>query len=194
MSNSFVIWQYKSVAGACVLKQLEGIEDQFRLRNGTSLQSEFPTNVLYRMHPDFPNDLLLVDNLLNSKMIIVASEKLKNEIESFHMPKVEYLKIGILDHKNRIASDSYHIIHPIDPVDCIDRSQSIFEEDLIDPESIDSFKRLVIDETQVPSDRQIFRLKGFWDITLVRRKLAETLTDKGFSGLDWLEIPDYPKK
>lgn len=194
MSNNFVIWQYKSVPGACILKQLEGIEDQYRLRNGTSLQSEFPSDVLYRMHPDFPNDLLLVDNVLNSKTIIVASERLKESIEKLNPPQVEYLHIGIADHKSKIASDNYYIIHPIDPVDCIDRSQSIFEEDLIDPDSIDSFKKLVIDETRVPSARQIFRLKGFWDITLVRREFASMLSEKAFSGLDWLEISKYPQK
>ncbi len=194
MSGNYVIWQYISVPNACVLKQLEGIDEQFRLRNGTSLHNGFPTGVFYRMHPDFPNDLLLVDNMLNSKLLIVASQKLKESIENFHPPKVEYLNIGILDHKGKTASDSYFFIHPIEPVDCIDRSQSIFEEDSIDPESIDSFKRLVINEARVPSDRQIFRLRGFWDITLVRRDLANALDEEGFSGLGWLEISDYPKK
>lgn len=193
MSGNFVIWQYRPVAHACVLKQLDGIDKQFRLRNGTSLQNEFPGGVYYRMHPDFPSDLLLIDNILNSKQLIVASQKLKEAIEKHQPPKVEYLRMGILDHKGRIASDNYFFIHPIEPVDCIDRSQSIFEEDSVDPESIDSFKRLVIDESKVPSERKIFRLKGFWDITLVRRDLAEALDKEGFSGLGWLEVSDYPE-
>jgi hypothetical protein len=194
MSDNYIIWKYQSEPFAAALKTLTGLEKQFRLNDGTRLQDGFPGNVAYHMHPDFPNDLVLVDNMLNLDQIIVASARLKKAIESRGVPNVEYLPLAIVDHKGRYASKDYFIVHPVDPVDCIDREHSVFEEDVILPGGIDSFKRLVIDETRVPAERQIFRLRGFWEITLVRRDTAEALDNEKFTGLAWQRIQDYPRK
>ena len=37
----------------------------------------------------------------------------------------------------------------------------------------------------------MFRLKRFWDITLVRRDLANAITAAGFTGVEWLEVSNY---
>lgn len=194
MNANYVIWRYKSVPHACVLGDFVGLEDDYRLLQGVPLESEFPSDVVFHMHADFKTDLLLVDNLLNSDMLIVASGRLKNWFQVKEIPKLEYLRVGIIDHKGRPVGDEYYILHPIDPVDCIDKANSVFKASTIDPDNISSFKKLVIDETRIPADRGMFRLKGFWDIVLVRRDLAEALDQEGFSGLGWLEISDYPKK
>jgi hypothetical protein len=194
MSDKYVIWKYQSEPFAAVLKKLTGLEKIFRLQDGTHLQEGFPGNVAYHMHPDFPNDLVLVDNMLNLDKILVTSTRLKQAIESRGAPNIEYLPLAITDHKGRQASKDYFVLHPVDPVDCIDREHSVFEEDMILPGDIESFKRLVIDETRVPADRQLFRLRGFWDITLVRRDLAEALDQEKFTGLTWQRIQDYPRK
>jgi hypothetical protein len=36
-------------------------------------------------------------------------------------------------------------------------------------------------------------LKGFKDIALVRRDLAEALDQQHFTGLGWLRLEDYPE-
>jgi len=191
--SNYVIWKYVSVPFAAVLKNMSGLEEVFRLQDGTPLQEGFPEDVAYHMHADFPDDLLLLDNMLNVKDLAVISSRLKQAIESRRIPEVEYLPLRIVDHKGRIASADYFIVHPLAPVDCIDREQSVFDEDLILPGSIDSFEKLVIDDSKIPEDRQIFKLEGFWDITLVRRDLAQALDAQKFSGLGWLEIEDYPE-
>ena len=192
MTENYLIWKYKSVPHACALRDLVGLEKQFRLRQGISLQKDFPGDVAFHMHPDYPNDLLLVDNALNQKRIIVASRKLKEFVEARAIPHVEYLQVGIVDHRGRKASSDYFVIHPIHPVDCVDKKRSLFERDDINPENFSSFERLVIDESRIPTDRELFRLSGFSDITLARRDLAEALDAARFSGLGWLRIADYP--
>jgi hypothetical protein len=194
MTSNFVIWKYRALDGACVLQDLRGLDQTFRLNNGTSLQQGFPGDVSLHMNPDFPNDLLLTDNLLNSDMIIVASAKLKALIDSRQPAKVEYLPVRIIDHKERVASADYFIVHPVDPVECIDENQSEYKTKRNDPGSIRSISRLVLDETRIPADRSLFRLKRFWDITLVRRDLADAISAAGTTSVEWLELSGYPEE
>jgi hypothetical protein len=192
MKGSYVIWQYESVDGACALGELRGLEKTFRLNNGTPLAAQWPAEVAFHMHPDYPNDILLVDNVLNGDMVIVASKRLQECVRGHAPPDVEYLPVSIVDHKGRVASADYAIIHPVNPVDCVDKGNSVFDVSLINPKKIDTFKKLVLDETKIPPARSFFRLLGFWRITLVRQDLAKAIDAMGLSGLSWLDIEDYP--
>ncbi|HEY5810314.1 MAG TPA: DUF1629 domain-containing protein [Povalibacter sp.] len=193
MNSNFVIWKYKSVADACVLKDFKGLEQTYRLNNGTPLAAEFPPGVSFHMDEDFPDDLLIVDNVLNADMVIVASKRLCEAVQSHVTTGVEYLPVNIVDHKGRVASKEHCIIHPVQPVDAIDKDQSVFETNIIDPDDIESFEKLVVDESRVPDDRKLFRLQGFWGLTLVHPDVARALDQHGFAGLGWQRLEDYPE-
>lgn len=193
MSGNFVIWKYQPVDGGCALKDLKGLERTFRLNDGTPLSQEFPPDVAFHMDPDYPDDLLVTDNVLNADMVIVASARLRECVQAHAPAAVEYLPVTLVDHKGRAASKEHCIIHPIHPVDAIDKDRSVFETGLIDPDAIEAFQKLVLDESRIPADRALFRLQGFWDLTLVRRDLADALQREGFSGLRWLAVADYPE-
>jgi hypothetical protein len=194
MKNDYVIWTYKSEPDAAVLKKLTGLEKVFRLQNGTHLQDGFPSDVAYHMHPDFPNDIALVDNMLNLDRVIVASPRLSKVMKKRKLPHVEYLPLTIIDHKGRAASKDYCIIHPVDLVDCIDLERSVYKKGAILPGSIDSVTRLVLDESRIPADRQLFKLRGFREVTVAHRDLADALDEENFTGLTWQRIQDYPRK
>ena len=193
MLSNYVIWTYKSVDGACALKDLRGLEKSYRLNNGTPLAAHFPPDVELHMHPDYPNDILVPDNVLNADLVIVASPRLQECVRSHSPPEVEYLPVRVIDHKGRLASAEYAIIHPLHPVDCIDRQRSVFRISPIKPDSIKSFEKLVLDESRIPRERMLFRMQGFWGITLVRRDLATAISSMGFTGLEWLGIDEYPR-
>jgi len=193
MTDVYFVWQYRTVPDACVLNRFSGLDDSFRLRQGVPLLDGFPSDVAFHMDPDFPNNLLLVDNLLNSDRAMVVSPTLRDWLEKRRIPKVEYLPVSIIDHRGRVASADYAIVHPIDPVDCIDRERSEFSESRITPGQISRFRKMVIDDGRVPADRQIIRLHGFWGATLVRADLVEALSAGRFSGLGFLPVSEYPE-
>jgi hypothetical protein len=193
LNSNFVIWKYKSVPDACVLKDFRGLEKTFRLNNGTPLAQGFPSDVSFHMDPDFPNDLLIVDNVLNADMVIVASQRLCEAVRSLVPSGVEYLPVNIVDHKGRVASKDHCIIHPVHPVDAIDKDQSVFETNILDDDDIESFEKLIVDESRIPADRKLFRLLGFWGLTLVHRDVAKALDQQGFKGLGWQRLEDYPE-
>lgn len=192
--SNYVIWTPKNIENACVLSELRGVEKTFLLNKGVSLESTFPASASYTMNPDFPTDTMLTDNLINTDMLIVGSLRLKKFLCSRKVTLVEYLPVSIFDHKGKIASGEYFIIHPVDPVECIDIDQSIVEWGLINPDTIDSIERLVINEAKIDSDRQLFRPKLFTDIILVKRGLAGAIDQEGFSGIQWVEVADYPEQ
>jgi hypothetical protein len=193
MSDNYVIWRYKLLKHGAALTNLRGLERAFRLTDGTPLAASFPADVSLQFNPDFPNDLLLADNMKNTSSLAIVSERLAAVVRDQVTTGIELLPVSLLDHKGGVASKDYFIVHPVDPLDCIDREQSVFEESLIARGEIEFFDRLVLDDTRIPAERKVFRLKGFPDIILVQRELAEHLDGQGMSGLGWLPIDEYPE-
>ena len=99
------------------------------------------------------------------------------------------LPVRIIDHRGRVASSDYFIVHPINPVARIDESASVFKMNLIKKDRIQSFSRLVLDESSIPDDRTIFQLHNYVKETFVRRDVADALSAGDFSCLGWLEMP-----
>jgi hypothetical protein len=170
------------------------VSEKYPLHDGEPLADTFAADAAFHMHPDFPTNLLLQDCVLNSDMCIVVSERLKNAVEALAPPLVEYLPVAIIDHKKRKVPQRYFIVHPVDPVDCIDRDASGAEMDeILDPAAIESVQKMVLDPALIPADRSLFRLKHYWGAVVARRDLAEALSKGGFSGLRWLELDRYPE-
>ena len=193
MSDKYVIWHFKLVKHGAVLTNLRGLERVFRLTDGTPLAATFPDDVSLQFDPDFPNDLMLTDNMQNTSSLAVVSDRLARAVGEQVSTGIELLPVSLLDHKGRVASGDYFIVHPVDPVDCIDRAQSVFEESRIAVGDIEFFDRLVLDEARIPHERKLFRLKGFADLIIVDRELAEHLSRQDMSGLAWLPIDEYPE-
>ncbi|OLB14577.1 MAG: hypothetical protein AUH10_03720 [Gammaproteobacteria bacterium 13_2_20CM_66_19] len=192
MSN-YVIWIFQSVPHACVLQNLVGFDDSNTLFHGTPLAKTFPSKVAFHMNPDFPTDLLLTDNLLNSDSCMVVSSKLADALRARNVSKLEYLPVSIVDHKGKVASKDYYILNPLELIDCIDRKKSKFRESRITPGRIAKFEKLVIDETRIPPDRSLFRMQGYPSIALASKALADDLIRGNFSGLGWLALNKYPE-
>lgn len=191
--SNYLIWESRIVPHACVLGRLSGVDKMYELTEGVRRQTGFPASASFPMDPDFPNDLLLTDSLMNSGRLVVGSLALKKLIENHADEQVEYLPVRIIDHKKKIASRDYFIIHPIDPVDCLKIDECGAEWGLIDTESIDSVERLVLDPSRIPAERVFFRAKFFEDVIFVTRALAAAIDAAGLTGIRWIELTDYPE-
>jgi hypothetical protein len=188
-----VIWGTGGVPYACVLKKLAGVEDEWELNEGVPRAHSWGEHAVYRMDAERPYDMILTDNPANVDGLIVVSRRLKDSLAAWNVQKVEFLRITILNHKGRIASGDHFILHAIEPVDALDQGQSAASWSALDPSSIDSVERLVLDEGRLDPSRLIFRLQWFPDVLLVRRDLVRALDRGGFSGLRWIELEDYPE-
>jgi hypothetical protein len=104
-------------------------------------------------------------------------------LESRDLKNVEYLPVKILDHKGKVASEDYVIVHPIKPQDCLDLEKSEPEYNLINEDKIDEVKRMVIDEERLDPEILLFRIKDYSKDVIIRRELAKELHDQGYGGL-----------
>ncbi len=191
MSSNYVIWDSKAEPNGCVLKELIGVEKDYQLRKGVPFGASFPAEAAFTMDPDFPDNTLLTDNLLNTDLMIVASLRLKQFLDQQGLPKVEYLPVTVLNHKGRPASRDYFIVHPIDPVECLDLDKCQPTWSAIDKTSIKRLKKLVLDESKIEKDRRLFRPKGFHRVILAHQELAKAIGAQGFTGINWVPVDRY---
>jgi hypothetical protein len=177
----------------CALGDLAGVEKEWELLEGVPRADGFTESATCRMDPEFPRNTLLADNLMNSAMAIIVSPRLKTFLEGKTLPKVEYLPLTILDHKGKPAGRDYCVVHPIEPVDCLDLKRCKPTWSRIEESWINSVESLVVDDRRVPSNRALFRPKAFHRVTIIRRELAEEIEKESFTGIRWLELDEFPE-
>jgi hypothetical protein len=194
MRLPYVVWsRSNAVKNSCVLNELVGVDEIFQLTIGTPLADKFPENVHFTLHPDFPHHLVLIDSLNNINRVIVGSKRLSDFLQARNPKCVEYLPVGIMGHKRKMLSRQYSIIHPIEPVDCLDIDRSGVSWNKLVEGKIRSVKRIVLDPARLDPDREIFRLNRFFEVILVRRDVAEAIDKEQFSGIRWVNLEDYPE-
>ena len=186
MHSKYVIWKSDTnIPNACVLGEFKRVDKSFQLRKGVPRAATFQEDASFTMHEDHPYDTLLTDSLNNIFMMIVASRRLKEFLEARALKQVEYLPVTILDHKGRPASRDYFIIHPVNPVDCLNIDECNARWGHIDKNSIKFVKRLVLDVSKIDPERELFRPKYYHKVILVRQDLAEAIDREGFTGIWW---------
>jgi len=129
----------------CQLDECNGIDRKWEIDKGVPRAATFTDNVTLKMDNQYPHNIMLADDLFNKHRLIVVSGRLKNFLQSRSLVQVEYLPITILDHKGQIASRDYVIVHPINPVDCLDVEQCVPRWSFIDKTRIKELKHFVID-------------------------------------------------
>lgn len=192
MTSPYVVWRSGGVAHACVLDGLEGVEGQYGLNVGEPRAALFPDDASFSMSQDYPYEMVLTDSLVNIDFMIVASPRLRRFLEARGLAQVEYLPVAIHDHRGRLAGE-YFIVHPLEPVDCLDIPACGGTFWSVDPANMLSVERLAIDPAKIPPGRELFRPRSFYEVILVRRELADAIDAAGFTGIRWLDTEDYPR-
>ena len=188
--DDYVVWDTQIVPHCFVLDQLQGVDLDVELRTGVPCKERFPSDAVFTVDPDFPNNIRLADTFYNTKRLVIVSEKLKEFVSSWNPPETEFMGVTILDHKARPAAQ-YFIIHPIHPVDALNASESGARFSKRNAEWIERVGKLVLNPERIDKKRQIFKLKCFYNCVLFRRDLAEAISKRGFTGVKWVECSEY---
>lgn len=179
---SFMRWRSDHTDGFAVFKTPEGFENYHLLLAGEKIGKEFPKDVATRMSPDYPRDLELSDNLFGTTVVVI-SNRLKKFLDSDGAASIEYFKLKLLDHKGRTVAEDYSIMHPYDPVECIDLEKTGPRWNPLNPSAMFSCDGLVLRPNSVPADRKIFRMKSWPQHILIRKETADALQKAGMTGL-----------
>ncbi len=141
----------------CLLdNQIEdlGLGDVY-MRRGERLGDRFPADARLYMDDEHPGKKLS-DLLGNSNNLLLGSKKLVELVKKHCGDMVECLPFTLYDHRRRVASKDYSLIHPLTIADCLDLGKSDIEWNSVDPESISRIRRHVVDRKRLAACRQCF--------------------------------------
>lgn len=182
MDAPFMYWKNRPVKNGAVVTTLENVSAAWAMTDGESFKDRWPVNAAFRFDPEFKRDTLPVDSYHSIENMLVVSKRLKEFIETRSSAGLEYLPVTIYDHKGKPLAEPCFIVHPVDPVDCIDLAKSQVEWSISDPTCIDEVDHLEIDASKVPADRLLFRAKALKRSLIVRSSLAREIEQAGFTG------------
>jgi hypothetical protein len=185
-----MIWRSRYVEGYCVVGHPPGVKKGYQLTEGVSRADGWPTGLMCRMSDDYPKDIQLPDSFFGPAWLIVSARTMAL-LQGQGAPQVEYLPVGVADHKGRSVATDCAIVNPLAVVDAIDVTASGVSWNAIQDDLIDSCQRLVIDEARVPADLQLFRLRHLEFAVIVRAGLAAALRAAGLVGLALQDPADY---
>ncbi len=192
MKYNYLVWDHKTPDGCCVLEHILNVTRKKAMKRGQSVIESFPGDACFNMDPDFPRNIRLADNIGNHSSMAVISKQLMEFIKSKNPISVEFLPVSIINHKGRVESNEYYIIHPLVVQDCIDLEKTDIDWSALNPELISFWDgEMVLDTERMDDSLLFFRLKYEPSMIFVRRDLATTLYDEGFTGLYLDELRNY---
>lgn len=186
----YFVWESKVDPGVCVLNVIENVPDSFELSKGVSREQGFPGDALFRMNKAHPKDDRLADQLANIGSLTLVSANVAEYLRTLNLENVEFLPVAILDHKDRVASDSYFVVNPMSVVDCIDQAASDLLWGSIDKDSISGVYALELLDDFGPTP-DVFRPKHLTDVVLVSEQFVEAVQAQGFTGVDFVSLDEF---
>jgi Immunity protein family (Imm11) len=182
-----LIWREHPGNKYCVVLALNGVERGYELTKGVSRAKGFPPDAYFQMDKQFKKQVALSDNVANLDSMPLVSQRLKTFIEERKPKRIEFLRVKILDHKDKPVKDDYFIVNPLTVVDCIDTQQSKFMWNSIDPELIAGITKLVLKPKAIDPELLMFRPKHDEGRVFLRRDLAQEIQTAGFTGVTFIE-------
>jgi len=141
----------------------------------------------FRMAKEVPG-LVVADLIRNALGYVICSGRMKAILAQHATADIEFLRITLLNHKGRTASDDCHIANILGAVDCVDRDRTEGREHPVVQGQMSSITRLFLDESRIPADANLFRIATRPRVVIVRDDLRSVFDREGMSGIGYLTL------
>jgi hypothetical protein len=130
------------------------------------------------MDPQHPRDVKLGEQHYNIERMVVIGPRLSDFIRNLDVPSLQLLSVKIRDHKGRIASSDFNIVHTTLVVDCLDTEASGAVWNPINEDHIVSWGTLTLrdDVAELP---RIFRVSHLPGWIFVNEETAQAIEELG---------------
>lgn len=176
MTNIFQ-WSCSVPKGLAGFTTLKGIDSQWAvdISAGRVLREEFPSDDAYfEMNPERPKEVKLGEQHYNFERMVVIGARLSQFVRDLNEPSVHLLAVKILDHKGRVASRDFNIVHTAQVIDCLDPKASKAVWNPIDPSLMMSWGNLKLKAGKHDFPK-LFRVKQIPSFTFVREDVAQAI-------------------
>jgi hypothetical protein len=179
MANIFQ-WTWSNPKGQAGFTFLKGVDSQWAIdiAAGRTLPEAFPPDAYFEMNPERPKDVKLGEQQSNRERMIVVGSRLSEFVRGLRETSVDLLPVKILDHKGRVASRGFNIVHTTRVVDCLDTAASGAVWNPIDPEQMMSWGTLKLraGDHDFP---KVFRIKQIRSFIFVTEEVAQGIQALG---------------
>jgi hypothetical protein len=187
----FVVWGSVPIGNACMLEGIQNFDGESDLVRGMPWLASFPKDATMAMSQRHKKNTALVDDVSSFGSLKVCSPKLVEFLKSKKLKNVEYLPITILDHKRKVASKEYCIVHPVHPQDVLDVAASTPEYSALIQTEIMAVKKTVIDARRLEPGVRLFRIANFFFPVVLEKGIADEMVAKGFKGSAFEPLEEY---
>lgn len=178
-----LVWEWDVGESFAVLTPIRNVEDVHEFSKGVPRKKGFPADAYFDMDPKFKKFVALADNMKNGERMLVVSRRLKEFIEARNPRRVEYLSVGLHNHKKKQVAEVYFVVHPTAVVDCIDTKKSDIVWNAIDKDKIAACNRMVLRPGAIDGKHLLFRPRHLEYYVMVHPELADALLQEGYTGL-----------
>jgi hypothetical protein len=189
--RTFYVLDSVSNQGAVIETPAKGAPSNWRFFKGKSLAAEFPTGAVLKFSKDFPKQYKLFDFVSNTLSLLIASQKVKDILDSLGIDNCEYLSVSIKNHKDKIVGPNYYIIHPLNGEEGIDMEKSVYDRDAFDENEIHRVRKLSLNKEQISPSVHLFRFKPLPHDYFVDSILAIALKKSKVTGFRLLEADNW---
>ncbi len=120
---------------------------------------------------------------------LVFSSRLRELLDSIGINNIEYYKLEIVNPRSGKKFSDYYIANVVGLVDCVDREKS--ELKYFDDGDIKRIRKLVLDQSRIPSKLRIFRLAKRTILTVVHQSVKEVIESAGLTGCVFYRPEEY---
>jgi hypothetical protein len=190
--RKFYVWFSLPSGNSCQLTYLDGIES-WELHDEKPVLKTLKKKLTLEMDRERPRNVRLID-AHEEGALIVASARLRKLIEAHNPKDIEFLPVTIKNHKGRVASTEYVIVHGSKGLDCIDQKRSKPTHHFIEKKKLSEVEQLILDEARVPKGTHMFRVHNFvYPLWVVDQVLRDAIVDAKIEGVTFIRTDRWPK-
>jgi hypothetical protein len=187
----WLITRCKSERGAARFGTIENYQEDYKLKQATSLVDSFPGDAAIRMRKSAPDEIELIDSLNTLASALIVNDRVCQLFEQEGVTNIELLPVKAVNHKGKVVKERYFVVNILSSIDCVDASQSKVKWNNIDPTMISGVEKMVIDPQKIPPNLKLCRLKSMKFETIIHRGLADKIRGAKLRGFAFIEIDQF---
>lgn len=120
---------------------------------------------------------------------LVFSKRLRDLLQNIAVDNIQYFDFDIVDPKTNDVYTDYKIANVVGLVDCVDKSESDLK--YFNSGNIKRIRKLVLDESKIPPELNVFRLSNRSTLTIVRQSVKDAVVNAGITGCVFYKVEEY---
>jgi hypothetical protein len=187
MVNHYILTSAREEKDCSIWRYPDAMPDIYKPARGVPTGTLFSSGLKFKMAAEVKGFHVpdVIDNALGYFMV---SERMKSLLERAKTD-VEYIRFTLLNHKNRVASESCYIVNVLGIRNWADMEKSEGRTRAVaQHKSFARLRRLVLKEDEVDPSVDIFRVQAMPKLIIVRSAFKEFLEKEGITGAMFREV------